>query len=334
MNKDINKFSLVVYEKGNISNRKILIYTGKLKVESGKSKLSMIDNYTSRFSYDELYKQLLEKGIITKEQTKFVIWYKDGNIIKQIPVIYEDDIIRDYTTYMNLDENKIKEEWTNEFRRLNNKYSEFFISKLDTDSKDYDKDKKPEHFMENDSFSSRFIRMPFVKKELKNSVVDRIKGTKISYKDEESQLSKNCENYRKNYWHIKKNIESSYRCFRDVYIYLKNGENYEKTHKDLSYDDIFNNTNKETKKIYNILEFFDLLENRNYGNALNEYMCGIEVLSKTIRNKINRYQKSMDRFGDDYDIIMSDIIIYNNKHDNIIVNLLNEYMNQKKITKK
>ena len=334
MNKDINKFSLVAYEKGNISNRKILIYTGKLKVESGKSKLSMIDNYTSRFSYDELYKQLLEKGIITKEQTKFVIWYKDGNIIKQIPVIYEDDIIRDYTTYMNLDENKIKEEWTNEFRRLNNKYSESFISKLDTDSRDYDKDEKQEHFMENDSFSSRFIRMPFVKKELKNSVVNRIKGTKISYKDEESQLSKNCENYRKNYWHIKKNIESSYRCFRDVYIYLKNGENYEKTHKDLSYDDIFNNTNKETKKIYNILEFFDLLESRNYGNALNEYMCGIEVLSKTIRNKINRYQKSMDRFGDDYDIIMSDIIIYNNKHDNIIVNLLNEYMNQKKITKK
>ena len=133
---------------------------------------------------------------------------------------------------------------------------------------------------------------------------------------------------------IRDDIETSYRCFRDTYLFLETDASFSMTYIDLSYDDIFNNTNNETKKIYNILEFFDLLENRNYGNALNEYMRGIEVLSKTIRNKINRYQKSMDRFGDDYDIIMGDIIIYNNKHDNIIVNLLNEYMNQKKITKK
>ena len=106
MDCDMNKFKLVVYEKNNISNRK------ELKIE-GKEKtcLSTIDMWTSTFLYSDLRDLLLKNGLITKEQTEFVIWYKEKNSIKQIPVIFKDDNIKIYSSYLYLTENEDKNEF-------------------------------------------------------------------------------------------------------------------------------------------------------------------------------------------------------------------------------
>lgn len=317
MNKDINKFVLIAYEKGNINNRKSLKYYDKEKYG-----LTFIDFYTSKYKKEEFYNKLVDNGVIKKEQTEFVIWYKEKDKIKQIPVIFNNIDIHIYSSYLkgNTDVKKTVD-------RLNKSVFNRLINKLKIDLDKYDNNPNKEYFINN----YEITKMPFMLHKYKERIQNRLIGI---YDIKSDEYKKSGYNYNKNYENIRNDIETSYRCFRDTYLFLETDASFSMTYIDLSYDDIFNNTNKETKKIYDMYDFFNLLESRDNGNTLNSYMGSIDVLSKEIRKKINVYQKTADKSGNDYDRLRYDIIIYNDKHDNIIVNLLNEYMNQKKITKK
>ncbi len=238
MNKDENKFLFVAYEKNNIDNRKFLCVYDENKSKDSKNfknKLSIIDRETSKYTSSQLYNLLLEKGLITKEKTEFVIWFKEKDTIKQIPVICNDSYIHEYTSYINGNDN---EEYKQQFINLNKKTFWKFIEKVDQDSKNYDSldENQKNDFMNGNSFAARFCRIPYSLSTLKTRVKDRIIGV---FQDKDNLKVKSGKNYANNFGNIKRDIENSYRCFRDAYLFIKNNNNYELSHKDLEYEEVF-----------------------------------------------------------------------------------------------
>ncbi len=240
-NNNINKFVLVAYEKGNISNRKLLKFSvktknGKIK-ELDKYGLPSIDRVTSGYSYVSFYQKLLEKGAIKKGQFEFVIWCQQKDRIVQFPVIFCDERIKMYAEYVE-NSSLNSEEHTINFDTLNNNVFYKFVHKLDIDSSEYDRlsEEEKEDFVNGDSFTARFLRVPFVLKEEQNRALDRILGP-YQYKDE--KRVKSVASIERNRQNIKNGICGTYRSFREKYLFLKDTTlDYENLYKDLTIEDL------------------------------------------------------------------------------------------------
>ena len=369
MDCDMNKFKLVVYEKNNISNRK------ELKIE-GKEKtcLSTIDMWTSTFLYSDLRDLLLKNGLITKEQTEFVIWYKEKNSIKQIPVIFKDDNIKIYSSYLYLTENEDKNEFYSKLKKqkgdiayeqAKEKTKEFyeklkeitfwnFINKVNNDSEEYNQlsSEYKEKYMNGDNFSARFVRMPFIKSDIKTSVTDRIIGI---CRDSSNIRVKGGKLFTNNFGNIKKEIETSYRNFRDAYLFLKTNNNFENTHQDLDYKTIYEKqideskskeelksikkqileTKSEVETIYNFNDLDRILTTGYYRlkNSFSNFADTQDYLTKKIKTYIYRAAQSDAYQNDEVNDYLSKIGDYDAKHPGCINKLItgyHQYMNNNK----
>ena len=364
---EVNKFTLVAYEKGNINNRTELNYQNN---KNGKSHLSVIDMYTSGYMQYDFYSELLKQGVIKKEQKEFVIWYKEKDKIKQIPVIFYDSNIRKCSNYMHgiqyseNEEVKENKKFYNAAQALETEYKELcgkkfgeFISKVNDDSNSYNQLSMSEkqNYMNGNSFSARFVRMPYALSSIKGKVEDRILG--IS-KDGGNTRVKGGKDYANNFGNIKNSILDSYRCFRDVYLYLKNNNNYEETHKDLDYKTIYEkqieeSINKEELKqikeeliktqkedvieqvkeepkeiIYNFNHFERLLTNDDY--ALRSSFCDFAGTHKLLNKKAKQALWQIGQsfwFETDTDIYEKIGIIsqFDSKHPGVLGKVVSDY---------
>ena len=316
--KDQNKYLLVAYERGNINNRRFVNFSSGEDKKITKSKLMNIDNYTSNYTKQELYKNLLELGIITEEKTEFVIWSKqtiDKKVyIQQTPVIYNDKVINTYTHALHYSDICI--DYINkEAENLNKK----FIYNIDQDSKKYDSlsEQNKEQFKNTNSFSKKFMDLEYVNQDIRNAVSHRVYG--IPY-IEKNKLIKSGRKYSNIYGNVLNKIKENYRNFRNVYQYIY-GTLVGNEYKNLSYDSVFNNITFDLSDLYKFLleeEFIDEI-----------YQSDLPEKVKNYSNRI--YQTPRDIFDFDTELVTLQEYIsnYYTKHKNKMNILMKEYTNKK-----
>ena len=325
--KDQNKFILVAYEKDNILNRKCLKFTTKI---NGKEKvldkysLSMIDKYTSSYSHLEFYKRLLSKNSIKKEQTEFVIWYKYKDVIKQLPVIFNDKNIKLYSEYvigLNCKDNNYNDDiHIKKYDELNLNIWKDFIYSVDMDSYKYDmlNSFEQENFMNLDTFVTRFLKLPFALYEEKAKVENRILGT---YNIKYDKRIKSNGSLRKNEYDIKNDMLDSYRSFRDKYIFLQDTSiDYKNMYRDLTLEDL-----EKKEVIYTLNDYFNLLNSSLTRRSFNDFVYNSSLVTKTVKNYTNRLANSFFDSESEDDYSRSVIEKFNRTHPNIINKLINEY---------
>ena len=365
MNKDENKFTLFAYEKNNIENRQAIYFIDKNGNKNKKTLLAQLDSITSKMNKDYLYKYLLEKGIIKKEYTEFVIFYnkksKDENVIKQIPVIFNDYNIKMYSEYLLGNDD---EDHKRKFKKLNDSIFWSFIDILDKESLEYDKLDfgKKQNYMNGNSYSARFSRLPFALSSLKKRVQDRILGF---YQDNQNfRVKDNKKLLYSNSFGIQNDIQTSYRSFRDVYLFLTNNKiNYEEDFKDLNcddYDSLFNektdknlkneqksqeknklielkqkiNKEFEIQKEYTIEDYLNLLNDIDKKESFNDFVYDSNLIPKKIKDYTNRIVRSFGPDDNENVYLESNIRQFNNSHPGVINKLINDYYKQKVNIKK
>ena len=334
MNKDESKFILVVYEKNNFDNRKFININGKKGCF-----LSLLDSATSKYKKEQFYDALVNSKIIDKEHTEFVIWYKEKKLIKQLPVIFDDYNIKIYSEYINGNNDK---EHIKKYEDLTDSTFWNIIKILDKESKEYDKLGKDEqdNYLNNNSLCSKISRMPFALYKFKSSVKDRIFGV---YQDKDNRRVKNNLSYCRNFSNIKKYIETSYRCFRDSYLILRNNINYEELYKDLDFNELNNKLvelkQEEKKELlnksmdekeYNVIDYLELINNFETRFTFNDFVYESSLVSKKVKDYTNRLAQSMFDC-EDINIEAENVIkSYYFNHKDKINKLIHEYMNQKR----
>lgn len=352
MNKDMEKFNLFVYEKGNPENRKPIYYVGPDGKRNEKSSLALLDSATSSVTKQKLYNYLLKKGAISKEQTEFVIFYnekKSGkSVIKQLPVIFDDNNIRLYSEYILGNQN---EEHKTKFEKLNKSTFFDFVEVVDRDSDTYDKlsVEEQQKYMDGNSFSAVFSRLQFPLTTFKRRISDRIIG--YYQVDIHSRTKENKRLRWANFNGIKNDIETSYRCFRDAYLYLrKDRTNLEENYKNIecdNYEELFKTkTNLEkiveekeklqkVRKVlteekdvnikYNVDDYLRLISNHETRNSFNDYVWESKVITKKVKDYTNRLANSM--FDSDSEDAYSESVIraFDSTHPGVIDKLIHEY---------
>ncbi len=322
MNKDVEKFLLVAYSKNDFNNRKYLTLNGKKGCF-----LASIDSQTSKYSKENLYKELLEKNVIREEHTEFVIWFKQKDVVKQLPVIFNNDDIRMYSEYL-LGFND--EDHTEKFDIMNENLFQKFVHFLDIDSDKYDKLSYDEQikFMDSDSFTARFCRLPFALSESKNRVEDRILGP-YQYKEEKRVKSKATLN--RNYHNLRNEIRDSYRSFRDKYIFLNSKENFEELYKDLKIEDlnkkIVQQDTDETQEevVYGIRDYVNLLTSSDTRESFNDFIYNYPGLPKKTKDYTNRLAQSMFDSDSEDDYSVNVIYSFSKSHPGVINELIHEF---------
>lgn len=334
-NQDEEKFLIVVYSKYDSNNRKYINVGGK----KGRT-LASIDIITSRCTKDNFYKLLLENNVINNDQTEFVIWFKQGDVIKQLPVIFDCEKIKMYAEYL---EGNNDEAHTLEYDTLNGNTFSKFMHELDIDSDKYDKlsNEDKNNFMNLDSTSARYCRYEFAKTDSKEKVKGRILGP-YQYKDGEKTRIKNKATLNRNFYGIKDEMLASYRSFREKYLilYLDNDKNYDKLYKDLSIEDVKNGTailpiheieKNIVDKKYTIDDYLYLISDKTYGQEFNDFIYHKTSLPKSIKENTNRLFEIYRTLYGEQNIYLfeSEIKNYNSKRPGVINKVINDFYKQK-----
>lgn len=339
MLREVNKFRLVAYEKDNTTNRKELSFT---HTDSGKTYLIFIDNVTSKYTQEEFYSKLLEKGAISKEQTEFIICFKEDGKIKQTPAIFNDKKINKIFN----EKGKFDIEKYTDLAKTT--FWNFKENILDIDSKTYDglpeeekKNCEGKDCLNGDLNSSKFTRLPYVLGELRDCICHRILGVYEDFADKTTPRTKECKNYKSNFGHIKEliipeNDKCSYRCFRDVYLFMKeiNKQKQVSASKEIEQlkrvkEEVLKSVIKteETNSkdiIYVARDFIELARN----NKFNEYVWNSK-LPKKIRETTNKINKSF--FDSEADSSLERIITdFSNKNSSKINKLIHQFKKNQK----
>ena len=335
MLREVNKFRLVAYEKDNIANRKELNFT---HTDSGKTYLIFIDNVTSKYTQEEFYSKLLEKGAISKEQTEFVICFKEDGKIKQTPVIFNDQkISKIFNEKGEFDIEKYNELASTTFWK-------FKENVLDVDSKTYDGLKEYEQknyegnkCLNGDSNLAKFTRLPYILKELRDCICHRILGVYENFADKTTPRTKECKNYKSNFGHIKEliileNDKCSYRCFRDVYLFMKeiNKQKQVSTSKEIEQlkqakkELLATNTPVEEidskNLIYFVRDFIELAKDDEF----NEFIWNCKLVTKKVKDATNKLNKSL--FDSEVDMSLQRTILeFSGKHPGVINQLIHKF---------
>lgn len=352
MNQDEEKFLLVAYSKNDSNNRKYLNPNGQKYCT-----LARLDSMTSRCSKEVFIETLLKNNIIKEDQTEFVIWFKQGDVVKQLPVIFGFDDLKEYAEYL-LGNND--EDHTMNYDTLNNNIINKFVHQLDIESEDYDKLSEEEKvkYMDSDSYSARYCRYEFAKTDSKERVRGRILGS-IQFKDNERKRVKNKGTLNRNYYGIKNEVLSSYRSFREKYVILHvdNGD-FDKYYKDLSIEDLnkkiaklpsqleqesiiensIKNSNDKSEleilkkvlgnyneeRIYTLGDYVELLSNKETKDSFNDFIYYNSDVTKKVKDYTNRMCNSMNDDNENLEAI--DVIEkYHHSHPNKINQLIKKY---------
>lgn len=341
----MEKYILVAYNPLNFDDRSYICFNNEKGVN-----LFQIDEYTSRYTKENMYNELLKLNLIKEDHIEFVIWNKEkiknkpNHIIKQTPVIFNNGNIYRSSRYLYLKDafdknNKIKlsiqdkevlsKENAANLSTLRNNVFENLIHGVDRDSIKWDEEKYD--LDSSEYFSTIIYNVPFLQKTFRTKIKNRIYGTPDRHKIKELEYYgievdqevidkkarvKDDTNQTKNYYDIKNIINSNYSIYRNlVYLFSNSGEIIN-SYKDIDYEKLFNISNIETAKndMINIAKYL-------YNYTFLDLLCHSKLPEK-FKDYANRFYYSIDENLED------------NQESNRLKNELNKMANKSSNKKK